>query len=58
MTFIWQFTGAMFAVAGAVLALTISTIAFYIVAVAIQSTIEERKKKSARRKKNNKKGKK
>ena len=58
MTFIWQFTGAMFAVAGAVLALAISMIVFYTVAVAIQSIIEERKKKSVKRKKNNKKGKK
>jgi len=51
MSFIWQLVGAMFAVAGGVLALTISAIVAYTVVVAIQSIIEENKKKSKKSKK-------
>lgn len=49
MSFMWQFIGVMFGLAGAILALTISTIVLYIVAVAIQSAIEEKKKKNKKK---------
>lgn len=53
MSFIWDLVGAMFAVAGGLLALTIAMIILYTVVIAIQSALDERNKKKTKKSKKN-----